>query len=141
MPVRYFAHRNEYRCAMERNQNGKYCVRIRADFGRRAWSLSVYFLASTVDRALKKLEQTLQSLQQQEERLWFWSVDRGDDPHVAEDLLRQAGLRRDRRGEFPRTASILQLSPGHPMPAPLFEPVRRGLAQSVASARPAAASD
>ena len=141
MPVRYFAHRNEYRCAMERNQNGKYCVRIRADFGRRAWSLSVYFLASTVDRALKKLEQTLQYLQQQEERLWFWSVDRGDDPHIAEDLLREAGLRRDRRGEFPRKASILQLSPGHPMPAPLFEPVRRGLAQSVAAARLAVAGD
>ena len=139
MAVRYFAHRNDYCCAIERNQNGKYCVRIRADFGRRAWSLAIYFLASTVDRALKKLEQTLQFLQQQEERLWFWSVDHSDDPHVAEDLLREAGLRRDRRIEFPPQASTLRLSPDRPMPAPLFEPMRRGLAQSVTSARLAAA--
>lgn len=141
MAVRYFAHRNEYHCALERNQNGKFCVRIRADFGRLARSVSVYFLASTVDRALKKLEQALQYLQRQEARLWLWSTDRSDDSLLADDSLREAGLQRDLRAEFPRKAGILQLSPGRPMPAPLFEPIRRGLTQSVASARFAAAGD
>src|SRR6266566_6762670 len=71
MPVKA-NHRNEYQCTIEVNQNGKYCVRVRAVFTRKAWTLPVYFLASTFDRAMTKLEQTLQFLQQQEERLWFW---------------------------------------------------------------------
>ncbi len=75
MPVKV-NHRNEYQCTIEVNQNGKYCVRVRAVFTRKAWTLPVYFLASTFDRAMTKLEQTLQFLQQQEERLWFW-VRRG----------------------------------------------------------------
>ena len=73
---------NEYLCVIERNQNGKYCVRIRAAFGvaKRGglvrvrtrhigahpgggWSLPVYFLASSFGAAMKKLEETLQLLQ------------------------------------------------------------------------------
>ncbi len=38
---------NLYHCAMERNQNGKYNIRIRVQFERGGWALSVYFLASS----------------------------------------------------------------------------------------------
>ena len=44
---------NLYHCAMERNQNGKYNIRIRALFGEGGWSLSVYFLASSFNAAMK----------------------------------------------------------------------------------------
>jgi len=141
MAVRYFAHRNEYRCAIERNHKGRFCVRIRADFGRLAQSVSVYFLASTVDRALKELEPAIQHLQREEERLWVWGTDRSAVSPVLDASLREAGLEQDRRTEFPRKCSLLQLSPGRPMPAHLFEQFIRGLAQSVAPAHLAAAGD
>ena len=133
--------RNEYRCSIETNQNGKYCLRVRASFARHSWVLSVYFLVSSFDRAMKKLEESLQFLQRHEERLWFWCVDRTDDPNLAEELLREAGLRRDRRGEFPRKATSLSLPPERPVPAFLLAPVRRGLADAVETVRAVAAGD
>src|ERR1700722_2467984 len=83
---------NEYVCTIERNQNGKYSVRIRASFGagrrlesasrsRAGWNLPVYFLASSFSAAMKKLEESLQLLQRNEERLRFWGVERSDDPN------------------------------------------------------------
>jgi len=83
---------NEYLCAIEKNQNGKYNVRVRAVFGSDGWSLPVYFLASSFNAAMKKLEEALQLLQKNEERLRFWGVERSDDPNVAGDLLREFGL-------------------------------------------------
>src|SRR5262249_43489262 len=71
--------RNDYRCSMERNQGGKYCVRIQVHYPRHAWTLGVYFLASSFDRAMKKLEEGLDFLQRNEEKLWFWGVDRAED--------------------------------------------------------------
>src|SRR5579863_9283972 len=94
-------HRNEYQCSIEVNQNGKYCVRVRASFARKTWVLPVYFLASTFDRAMRKLEESLQFLQKKEENLWFWGVDSSDDPKFSEELVREAGLKLDRRAEFP----------------------------------------
>ncbi len=141
MSARLSPQRNEYRCTIEVNQNGKYCVRIRAAFARHAWVLSVYFLASSFDRAMKKLEQSLQFLQRQEDRLWFWGVDRSDDPNLSGEMLREAGLRLDRRAEFPRKATSLSLPPERPVPAFLLAPVRRGLAESVESTRAVAAGD
>ena len=38
---------NQYYCAIEKNQNGKYNIRIRVQFGHGGWALSVYFLASS----------------------------------------------------------------------------------------------
>ena len=64
---------------MERNQSGKYCVRLRVYYPRHAWTLNVYFLAGSFDRAMKRLEEALDFLQRQEEKLWFWGVDRADD--------------------------------------------------------------
>ena len=61
--------RNDYRCSMERNQSGKYCVRIQVRYPRHAWTLGVYFLASSFDRAMKKLEECLDFLQRNEEKL------------------------------------------------------------------------
>lgn len=130
MPVK-LNHHNEYQCTIEVNQNGKYCVRVRAVFTRKSWTLPVYFLASTFDRAMKKLEQTLQYLQRQEERLWFWGVERSDDPNFAAELLKEAGLQLDRRAEFPRRSASLVLSPEKSVPAVLLAPVRRGLASAI----------
>jgi hypothetical protein len=134
-------HRNEYQCTIEVNQNGKYCVRIRASFARKAWVLPVYFLASTFDRAMRKLEQVLQFLQQKEERLWFWGVEYSDDPNFSGELVREAGLRLDRRAEFPRRSANVTLSPEKPVPAVLLAPVRRGLAHSIDSSRMDAAGN
>src|SRR5271170_7732551 len=94
-------HRNEYQCSIEVNQNGKYCVRVRAMFARKGWVLPVYFLTSSFDHAMKKLEKTLQFLQRKEEGLWFWGVNHSDDPMFSGELVQEAGLSLDRRTEFP----------------------------------------
>jgi hypothetical protein len=128
-------HRNEYRCCIEMNQNGKYCVRICAHFARRGWVLPVYFLVSKFDRAVPKLEQALQFLQREEDRLWFWGVDRTDDPNVSAEMLSESGLHLDRRGEFPRRNERLVVPPERQVPGFLLEPMRRSLAESIESSR------
>ena len=142
---------NEYRCAIERNQNGKYNVRVRAVFGpggrdsenggtgqngHTGWMLPVYFLASSFNAAMKKLEESLQLLQKNEARLRFWGVERTDDPNLAGDLLREFGLWLDRRREFPRRVAELGVLRERPVPASLLAPVRRILADSIAQERP-----
>lgn len=130
---------NDYVCAIERNQNGKYTVRIRAVFGHNGWTLPVYFLASSFNAAMKKLEESLQHLQKNEERLRFWGVERTDDPNMAGDLLQEFGLWLDRRKEFPRKTAELGIQRERPVPASLLAPVRRILADSMAQERPSAA--
>jgi len=143
---------NEYVCTIERNQNGKYSVRVRASFGtgrasagalrlrssqqERGWNLPVYFLASSFSAAMKKLEESLQLLQKNEERLRFWGVERSDDPNLAGDLLRDSGLRLDRRREFPSKAAELRIARERAVPASMLAPVRKTLADSVAQERP-----
>jgi hypothetical protein len=128
-------HRNQYQCTIEVNQNGKYCVRVRAQFVRKGWVLPVYFLTSSFDHAMKKLEETLQFLQQKEERLWFWGVEHSDDPTFSGELVREAGVRLDRRAEFPRKSANVALAPEKRVPAVLLAPVRRGLADSIDTGR------
>src|SRR5678815_1228083 len=123
MPKKSSELNNGYRCSIEMNQNGKYCVRIRVRFSRHHWVLPIYFLASTFDRSIRKLEQALQFLQRSEERLWFWGVDRSDDPELSEQMLREAGLRLDRRVEFPRRAENVAIAPEQPVPAFLLAPM------------------
>jgi hypothetical protein len=142
---------NEYRCAIERNQNGKYNVRVRAVFGpgghdsdngasdqngRSGWMLPVYFLASSFNAAMKKLEESLQLLQKNEARLRFWGVERTDDPNLTGDLLQEFGLWLDRRREFPRKVAELGVPRERPVPASMLAPVRRILADSIAQERP-----
>src|SRR6516225_4916950 len=127
--------RNDYRCSIERNQNGKYCVRMRVQYPRHAWSLGVFFLASSFDRAMKKLQDSLQFLQRNEEKLWFWGVDRAADLGFSAEFLREVGLHLDRRMEFPRKAANLSVEPERDVPAFVLGPVRRGLAESVQSPR------
>jgi len=127
--------RNAYACALEVNQNGKYCVRVRAAFGRTGWVLPLYFLASSFDGAMKKLVEALQYLQKREESLWFWSVDRSDDPNLAPELLADVGLRLDRRGEFPRKRGEIVTSAERPVAAVQIAPLRRALADSLAPTR------
>ena len=133
--------RNDYRCSMELNQTGKYCVRIRAQYPRHAWNLTVYFLASSFDRAMKKLEESLRFLQRNEEKLWFWGVDRAADLGFSAEFLKEAGLQLDRRIEFPRKSANLVLEPERDIPAFVLGPVRRGLAESVESGRLRLAGD
>jgi hypothetical protein len=142
---------NEYLCAIERNQNGKYNVRVRAVFApatrdsgngpesnnhRSGWMLPVYFLASSFNAAMKKLEESLQLLQKNEARLRFWGVERTDDPNLTGDLLKEFGLGLDRRREFPRKVAELGVPRERPVPASMLAPVRRVLADSVAQERP-----
>ncbi len=136
VPTKTTSSGNEYLCAIEKNQNGKYNVRVRAVFGHDGWSLPVYFLASSFNAAMKKLEEALQSLQKNEERLRFWGVERSDDPNVAGDLLREFGLWLDRRKEFPRKIAELGIQRERSVPASLLAPVRRILADSVSQERP-----
>src|SRR5208282_2824473 len=126
-PTRTVAVRNDYRCSMERNQSGKYCVRIQVFYPRHAWNLGVFFLASSFDRAMKKLEESLDFLQRHEEKLWFWGVDRAEDMGFSAEFLREAGLKIDHRTEFPRRATNLSLAPEREVPAFVLGPVRRGL--------------
>lgn len=129
---------NEYHCCVEINQNGKYCVRIRVHFTRHNWDLAVYFLASTFDRDIRRLEQALKFLQKEEDRLWFWGVERTDDPNVSAEMLRESGLNLDRRADFPRRAERLEIAPAQPVSAFQIAPLRRALADSVGTARQAA---
>jgi hypothetical protein len=141
MPARTSTVRNDYRCSIEKNQNGKYCVRIRVHYPRHAWSLSVFFLASSFDRAMKKLEESLDFLQRHEEKLWFWGVDRAEDMGFSAEFLKEAGMRLDKRNEFPRKAANLTLAPERSVPAFVLGPVRRGLAESVEAPRAVNAGD
>jgi hypothetical protein len=133
--------RNDYRCSMEKNQGGKYCVRIRVHYPRHAWSLAVFFLASSFDRAMKKLEESLDFLQRHEEKLWFWGVDRAEDMGISAEFLKEAGMRLDKRSEFPRKAANLTLPPERAVPAFVLGPVRRGLAELVEAPRAFQAGD
>jgi hypothetical protein len=126
---------------MERNQGGKYCVRIQVHYPRHAWTLGVYFLASSFDRAMKKLEEGLDFLQRNEEKLWFWGVDRAEDLGFSAEFLKEAGLRLDRRQEFPRKSSSLSVAPEKDVPAFALAPIRRGLAESLELPRVLAAGD
>jgi hypothetical protein len=131
---------NDYRCSIERNQAGKYCVRVHVHYPRHAWTLAVFFLASSFDRAMKKLEESLDFLQRHEEKLWFWGVDRAADMGFSAEFLREAGLKLDMRREFPRKATNVSLAPERQVPAFVLGPMRRGLAESVESARSLAAT-
>jgi hypothetical protein len=145
---------NGYVCALERTQTGKYNMRVRAIFaehGRRAatraaktsegsWTLPVYYLASSFPAVMKKLEESLQFLQKNEERLRFWGVERTDDPNVAGELLKEIGLRLDRRRDFPRKVVELGVPRERPLSAAMLAPVRRVLAESLAQERPAGRS-
>ena len=140
MPARRTAV-NEYSCAMEKSQNGKYNVRIRGSFHRATeaqtgpWQIHLYFLASSFTAAMKKLEESLQTLQKNEERLRFWGVERTDDPSFAGEIVRDYGLRLDRRRDYPRKVAEIVVGQDKPVPASQLAQIRRALADSVAQER------
>jgi hypothetical protein len=140
MAVKSTSSANEYLCAIEKTQNGKYNVRVRAAFGRGDWSLPVYFLASSFNGAMKKLEESLRILQKHEERLRFWTVEHSDDPAMAGDLLQESGLWFDRRKEYPRKYAEIEVPRERAVPASVLAPMRRALADSVAQERPASSA-
>lgn len=110
-------------------------------YPRHAWTLEVFFLASSFNRAMTKLEESLDFLQRNEEKLWFWGVDRAEDMGFSAEFLREAGLKLDRRGEFPRKATNLSVEPELEVPAFALGPMRRGLAESVEAPRTVMAGD
>jgi len=57
---------------------------------------------------MKKLEEGLDFLQRNEEKLWFWGVDRAEDLGFSAEFLKEAGLRLDRRQEFPEKPPTCQ---------------------------------
>lgn len=133
---------NEYSCAIERTQNGKYNVRVRAAFSATAeaagiapWTLRLYFLASSFNAAMKKLEEALQLLQKSEDKLRFWGVERTDDPNFAGDMLREFGLWLDRRHDFPRKVAELSVTRERQVPASQLAQIRRTLADSIGKER------
>ncbi|HXW56387.1 MAG TPA: hypothetical protein VEJ67_11600 [Candidatus Cybelea sp.] len=137
-------HSNQYCCAIEKNQNGKYNVRVRARFGDggpQSWTLPVYFLASSFAAAMKKLGECLQLLQKNEERLRFWGVERSDDPNMPGDLLEGFGLWIDRRRDFPHKRAELAVTRERPLPAGMLAPLRRTLGESILESRAASAGD
>jgi hypothetical protein len=140
VPTKTTSSANEYVCAIEKTQNGKYNVRVRALFSRSAWTLPVYFLASSFNGAMKKLAEALQQLQKNEERLRFWGVERTDDPNLTGDLLQEFGLWLDRRREYPHKVAELGVPRERPVPASMLAPVRRVLADSVAQERTSSAA-
>ncbi len=120
---------------MDKNQSGKYDVRIRAVFGLDGWTLPVYFLASSFNGAMKKLEESLQFLQKSEDRLRFWGLERTDDPNLTGDLLKDSGLGLDRRKDLPRKVAEIAVSRERPVPTSSLAPIRRVLADSVSQER------
>lgn len=127
--------RNQYLCAVEKNQSGKYDVRIRAVFRQDGWTLPVYFLASTFTVAMKKLEESLRSLQKSEDRLRFWGVERTDDPNLAGDLLKEMGLALDRRKDLPRKIAEIRVAPARTVTSSMLASARRVLTESLAQER------
>jgi hypothetical protein len=57
------------------------------------------------------------------------------------EFLKDAGLKLDRRIEFPRKATNVSLAPERQVPAFVLGPMRRGLAESVEMSRSAVAGD
>src|SRR5258708_12467477 len=106
--------KNDYRCSMERNQGGKYCVRIQVRYPLHAWNLGVYFLPSSFDRAMKKLEEGLDFLQRNEENLWFWGVDRAEYLGFSAEFLKDPALNLIHLQSFPPKPPSLS-----PLPQPL----------------------
>jgi hypothetical protein len=103
--------------------------------------LGVYFLASSFDRAMKKLEEGLDFLQRNEEKLWFWGVDRAEDLGFSAEFLKEAGLKLDRRQEFPQKAASVSVVPEREVPAYALGPMRRGLAEGIEAPRAMAVGD
>lgn len=120
--------RNTYRCAVEVNQTGKYCVRIQANFRRSGWTLSVYYLASSPVAALRRLREAIDGLQHAEERLRFWAIERSGDPELLAELLGEMGLAHDRRNEFPASAVTITVAPEQPVRAAAIATLKRELA-------------
>ncbi len=135
MSAKTTASNNRYLCATEKNQSGKYDVRVRAVFSRDGWTLPVYFLASSFNAAMKKLEESLQLLQKNEEKLRFWGVERTDDPNLAGDLLKEFGLSLDRRKDLPRKVAEVVVGREKTVPSSTLASVRRVLADSLAEER------
>lgn len=128
------APRNSYRISVEPNQAGKFEARIEARFATSRWALRVYFLTATVERLMSHLPAALRHLQRHEEEFWMWGGHAADRGLFFDDLLDQAGLELDRRGEFPRSGIVLAAEPGEPFRPLQLAELKRRLAERLAPA-------
>ena len=122
------AYRNSYRLAVDRNHNQRLEIRIEAHYVRPNWTLRVFFLASTPERALTRALHALRFLHREEEKLWLWGADPSDRALLFDDLLARADLRLDRRHSFPRTAIAVIAACDQPLTPLLVAETRRKLA-------------
>ncbi len=90
---------------------------------------------------MKKLEQSLDFLQQNEEKLWFWGVDRAADLGFSAEFLNKEGLKLDQRAEFPRKGATLSVAPMRAVPVSQLGALRRDLAEAVESPRSVSVGD
>lgn len=132
-------YRNTYRCNVERNYNQRYEVRLEAHYARSDWTLRVFFLANTPERALARVQAVLRFLQREEEKLCLWGADPADRELLFEELLANAlpdggGLRLDRRRDFPRSVPSIVARAGEPLTPLLLAEFKRKLASRLEAA-------
>lgn len=123
---------NTFRISAERNQAGKWAVRIEAFYAASKWKLNVYFVAGSPRRLVSRLQTVLRYLQREEEQLWLWGSDSSDRELLFGQLLSDAGVQLDRRKDFPRRAMVFSVAPGRPLASSQFAELKRKLAQRLA---------
>jgi hypothetical protein len=125
---------NTFRISPERNQAGKWAVRIEAFYAASKWKLNVYFVAGSPRRLVSRLQTVLRYLQREEEQLWLWGSDASDRELLFGQLLSDAGVQLDRRKDFPRRAMVFSVAPGRPLASSQFAELKRKLTQRLAPA-------
>ncbi|MFQ5776932.1 MAG: hypothetical protein ACE5IP_02875 [Terriglobia bacterium] len=122
--------RNTFRINAEVNRAGRYELRVEARYAGTGWCLRVFFVASTPERLLSRLQSALRYLQRREEELWLWGSNASDRSLLFEELMHGAGVELDRRSEFPRAGVVLRARPGAAFrPLQLAEVKRKLLAR------------
>lgn len=128
--MRRTAPRNIFRLNADVNRAGRYEFRLEARYAETGWCLRVFFVASTPERLVTRLQSALRYLQRQEEELWLWGSNASDRSLLFDELMRGAGVELDRRREFPRGGVVIQARPGEAFrPLQLAEVKRKLLAR------------
>lgn len=120
---------NTFRITAERNQSGKWAVRIEAFYAASRWTLNVYLVAASPRRLVSRLQTALRYLQREEEKLWLWGSDASDRDLLFGQMLRDAGLQLDRRRDFPRRAVVLAVPSGQAFRPTQFAEIKRKLSE------------
>ena len=105
-------HRNEYRCCIEMNQNGKYCVRIRAQFhGANGCFPSIFWRRRSIAPSASWSRRS-NSCSGTRTACGSGAWTAATTPTYPRRCCAKSGLRLDRRAEFPRRTERLVVAPG-----------------------------